>query len=111
MLRDVQVTLTILLYWSMIESGLAVIAACLPTLHKFVSTSSIKLTLSRARSFVTFSSDRSQDDCRHLKDNEHSELTDGTFSSYPSNRDKFEANGICLQVPAYRTDLEQREPA
>ena len=90
----------------MIESGLAVIAACLPTLHKFASRSSIKLTLSRARSLVTFSSGRSQDDRRHLNDNKSSQLTDETSSSYPSHRDKFEANGTCLQAATYETDLE-----
>lgn len=31
------VTLTILLYWSTIESGLALIASCLPTLYQQVS--------------------------------------------------------------------------
>jgi hypothetical protein len=47
------VTLTILLYWSMIESGLALIAACLPTLQFLVLLSAIKSGVYTARRLLT----------------------------------------------------------
>ncbi|CAG8958209.1 hypothetical protein HYFRA_00000562 [Hymenoscyphus fraxineus] len=40
---DVNLTLTNLLYWTMIESGLALISACLPTLHYFAARSTIRV--------------------------------------------------------------------
>jgi hypothetical protein len=48
MLIVLLVTLTNLLYWSMIESGLALIAACLPTLHYFVARTSFGVSSIRS---------------------------------------------------------------
>ena len=47
---NTQVTLGDLIYWSMIESGLALIAACLPTLHHLLTRSPIKSFISSIRS-------------------------------------------------------------
>lgn len=51
-----QVTLTILLYWSMIETCLALIAACLPTLKFLVALSFIQVTLDTMRNLISTSS-------------------------------------------------------
>ncbi|MCJ1275037.1 hypothetical protein MMC21_002837 [Puttea exsequens] len=50
---DVNLTLTILLYWSMLESGLALIAACLPTLHYLVSRSFISPAVNSMRRLIS----------------------------------------------------------
>lgn len=50
---DVNLTLTLLLYWSMLESGLALIAACLPTLHNLVSHSFIHPAVNSVRRLLS----------------------------------------------------------
>ncbi|KAL1961996.1 hypothetical protein VTN77DRAFT_687 [Rasamsonia byssochlamydoides] len=45
---NVDLTLTILLFWSMIESGLALIASCLPTLRIMVAQASLSASLKSA---------------------------------------------------------------
>ncbi|PQE29351.1 plasma membrane Pth11 protein [Rutstroemia sp. NJR-2017a WRK4] len=57
---DVDLTLTILLYWSMIESGLSLIAACLPTLHYLLGRPSFRNTLSSMGSLLRLDCFRSQ---------------------------------------------------
>lgn len=49
-----------LLYWSMIESGLALIAACLPTLRYLVTRASIRSSISSARTVIKLDSKISQ---------------------------------------------------
>ena len=50
------------LYWAMMEGGLAVIAACLPTLRIVVDTASLSNILYRLRSALGWSSDHSQNE-------------------------------------------------
>lgn len=71
---DVNLTLTILLYWSMLESGLALIAACLPTLHHLVSKSFIHPAVHSVRRLLssTQSSSKSSD---HLGERRYYELS------------------------------------
>ena len=45
-----QVTVSTILYWSMIEAGLGIIAACLPTLHFLVRKTSIASIVNSVRS-------------------------------------------------------------
>ena len=47
------VTLTILLYWSMLESGLSLIAASLPTLHYLISQSFPRPALNGVRHLIS----------------------------------------------------------
>ncbi|MCJ1430264.1 hypothetical protein MMC29_008181, partial [Sticta canariensis] len=49
-----------MLYWAIIEEGLAVIAACLPTLRIVVGTASLSSILRRLRSALGWSSVHSQ---------------------------------------------------
>ncbi|KAL8950966.1 MAG: hypothetical protein Q9222_003027 [Ikaeria aurantiellina] len=88
---DVNLTLTILLYWSMVESGLALIAACLPVLHVFVARWSLHTTLSRVRSAMRIDSLRSQSSSKPLKDDNYSVIQGMNVVSEPSYRDRFEA--------------------
>lgn len=54
-------TLTILLYWSMLESGLATTAACLPTLHLVAIGSLAGSAVGSVRQFwgIVYSSSKS----------------------------------------------------
>lgn len=54
------VTLTILLYYSGLESGLALIAACLPTLHYFIARPPFQNLLSNVGSLLGLDSLRSR---------------------------------------------------
>ena len=55
-----QVTVSTILYWSMIEAGLAVIAACLPTLQFLIRKVSLDGMISSVRSALSLQSMRSQ---------------------------------------------------
>lgn len=55
-----QVTVSTILYWSMIEAGLAIIAACLPTLQFLVRKVSIDSMVNSVRSALSLRSMRSQ---------------------------------------------------
>jgi hypothetical protein len=68
-------TLTTLLYWSMIETGLALIAACLPTLHYIVARSSIKAMLSSVRSAIGLNSAGSRSTTTPGAENENSQYS------------------------------------
>ncbi|TGO09882.1 hypothetical protein BTUL_0151g00240 [Botrytis tulipae] len=57
---DVDLTLTILLYYSGLESGLALIAACLPTLHYFIARPPVQNLLSSVGSLLGLDSLRSR---------------------------------------------------
>ena len=54
-----QVLLTEALYWSMLESGLALIACCLPTLNKLFSLPSVRSFVASIRSLRSMGSGRS----------------------------------------------------
>ena len=54
------VTISTLLYWSMIEAGLAIIAACLPTLRVLFSKVSFDTLVRNLRSALSLTSLRSQ---------------------------------------------------
>ncbi len=56
----VQVTVSTILYWSMIEAGLAIIAACLPTLQFLIRKVSLDSVVSSVRSALSLHSMRSQ---------------------------------------------------
>lgn len=55
-----KVTVSTILYWSMIEGGLAIIAACLPTLHHLVRKVSLSSIFSSLRSALSFGSVHTQ---------------------------------------------------
>lgn len=55
-----QVTVSTILYWSMIEAGLAIVAACLPTLQYLVRKSSLDSMFSSVRSAFSLHSFPSQ---------------------------------------------------
>lgn len=54
------VTVSTILYWSMIEAGLAIIAACLPTLQFLVRKVSLDSIVNSVRSALSLQSMRSQ---------------------------------------------------
>jgi len=56
---NADLTLGDLIYWSMIESGLALIAACLPTLRVLLTYSPVKSALSSVRSTLKLNSFKS----------------------------------------------------
>ena len=55
-----QVTVSTILYWSMIEAGLGIIAACLPTLHFLVRKTSIASIVNSMRSAFSLPSMNSE---------------------------------------------------
>ena len=55
-----KVAVSTILYWSMIEGGLAIIAACLPTLHHLVGKVSLSGIFSSLRSVLSFRSVHTQ---------------------------------------------------
>ena len=91
----------------MIESGLAVIAACLPTLHKLVAPSAIRSVLSSFRSALKLDSFRSHSSAGSwpFKGNTYSGIESDTGRSKPSHRDKFEAPGNMMNYHG-ESDLE-----
>jgi len=72
---DVDFTLSILLYWSMIESGLALIAACLPTVQAIRHVGGpLRSSFASVRSTLKFSSGPSSRSPAS-EDLEHSEIS------------------------------------
>lgn len=57
---DVDLTLTTLLYWSMLESGLALIASCLPIIQQLLRHTDFRSALSSARIRASFDNLRSR---------------------------------------------------
>lgn len=53
------VTITTILYWSMIEAGLAIIASCLPTLQALFVKGSLQSMVASIRSMISLQSIRS----------------------------------------------------
>ena len=76
----------------MIESGLGVIAACLPTLHKLIAPSSIRSVLSSVRSALSLDSFRSHSSVssRPFKEETDYGTKGATDLSKPSHRERFE---------------------
>jgi len=57
---DPDLTVSTILYWSMIEGGLAIIAACLPTLRFLVGKLSLDSIVNSVRNVLTLESKRSR---------------------------------------------------
>lgn len=49
-------TITFSIYWSMLEVGIGLIASCIPSVHVFATTSSIRVVVTRLRKSLSFRS-------------------------------------------------------
>lgn len=102
------VTLTILLYYSALESGLALIAACLPTLHYLVARPPFRKPLSSIGSLLGLDSLRSrftinsQTNQNTAPDTEilvtkkvsQSSQTDGSFARFEHDVDAYKLSDV-----------------
>ncbi len=78
----------------MIESGLAVIAACLPILHKLIAPSSIRSVFTSIRSALNLNALRSHSSTssRPFKKASYSDIKREIGNSKPSYRETFETS-------------------
>lgn len=78
-----QVTVTTILYWSMIEAGLAIIAACLPNLRFLVSKVSLDSVVNSVRSALSLDSLHSQRSRRFVShsDGSYTNIVPGNSSA------------------------------
>jgi len=90
---DVNLTLTTLLYWSNIETGLALIAACLPTMQIVLTRAAFSHVFSSLRSYMRLSFSSSKHDNTTVQVKEESLDTSSHTLTNASRREAYEHQG------------------
>ncbi|CAD6589828.1 MAG: hypothetical protein ASARMPREDX12_004046 [Alectoria sarmentosa] len=75
--------LTTLLYWSMIEAGLSLIASCLPSIHVIFASSSLPSIIARVRSAISLHSIHSNGSRSSKKSYENMDTSSKTSHEQP----------------------------
>lgn len=84
---DADLTISTILYWSLIEGGLAIIAACLPTLRCLISKLSLSSIVHSVRNALSIGSKHTQEDFQRLpvsSNKSHPNIQAGSSSSSTS---------------------------